>query len=71
MSVECKNRTDSDLSIEVEFEYPFRSVQHIITVCGSPGQDENTKTKKSIQMLILFKKEINLTNYLSDLNNED
>ncbi|XP_061158595.1 synaptophysin a isoform X2 [Syngnathus typhle] len=24
MSVECKNRTDSDLSIEVEFEYPFR-----------------------------------------------
>ncbi|XP_077370264.1 synaptophysin-like [Festucalex cinctus] len=24
MSVECKNRTESDLSIEVEFEYPFR-----------------------------------------------
>ncbi|XP_049609763.1 synaptophysin a [Syngnathus scovelli] len=24
MSVDCKNRTDSDLSIEVEFEYPFR-----------------------------------------------
>ncbi|XP_061696129.1 synaptophysin-like [Syngnathoides biaculeatus] len=24
MSVECKNRTSSDLSIEVEFEYPFR-----------------------------------------------
>lgn len=24
MAVECKNRTDSDLSIEVEFEYPFR-----------------------------------------------
>ncbi|KAM9430303.1 synaptophysin-like isoform 1-T1 [Salvelinus alpinus] len=24
MSVECKNRSDSDLSIEVEFEYPFR-----------------------------------------------
>ena len=24
MEVECKNRTDSDLSIEVEFEYPFR-----------------------------------------------
>lgn len=27
MAVECKNRTDSDLSIEVEFEYPFRSVK--------------------------------------------
>uniref|UniRef100_A0A673XXW1 Uncharacterized protein n=1 Tax=Salmo trutta TaxID=8032 RepID=A0A673XXW1_SALTR len=26
MSVECKNRSESDLSIEVEFEYPFRSV---------------------------------------------
>lgn len=25
MSVECKNRTESDLSIKVEFEYPFRS----------------------------------------------
>ncbi|XP_046896936.1 synaptophysin a [Hypomesus transpacificus] len=24
MAVECKNRTDSDFSIEVEFEYPFR-----------------------------------------------
>ncbi|KPP63024.1 synaptophysin-like [Scleropages formosus] len=24
MSVECKNRTESDLNIEVEFEYPFR-----------------------------------------------
>ncbi|XP_022075714.1 synaptophysin-like [Acanthochromis polyacanthus] len=24
MSVECKNRTESDLSIEVDFEYPFR-----------------------------------------------
>ncbi|MEQ2181090.1 hypothetical protein GOODEAATRI_007834 [Goodea atripinnis] len=24
MSVECKNRSDSDLGIEVEFEYPFR-----------------------------------------------
>ncbi|XP_062246924.1 synaptophysin a [Platichthys flesus] len=24
MSVECKNRTESNLSIEVEFEYPFR-----------------------------------------------
>uniref|UniRef100_A0A665TZ76 Synaptophysin n=1 Tax=Echeneis naucrates TaxID=173247 RepID=A0A665TZ76_ECHNA len=24
MSVECKNQTDSDLSISVEFEYPFR-----------------------------------------------
>ncbi|KAL6118977.1 syp [Pungitius sinensis] len=24
MAVECKNRTESDLSIEVEFEYPFR-----------------------------------------------
>uniref|UniRef100_A0A8D3CP75 Synaptophysin b n=1 Tax=Scophthalmus maximus TaxID=52904 RepID=A0A8D3CP75_SCOMX len=24
MSVECKNRSESDLSIEVEFEYPFR-----------------------------------------------
>ncbi|XP_071368923.1 synaptophysin a [Centroberyx affinis] len=24
MSVDCKNRTESDLSIEVEFEYPFR-----------------------------------------------
>ncbi|KAK5895477.1 hypothetical protein CesoFtcFv8_012067 [Champsocephalus esox] len=24
MEVECRNRTDSDLSIEVEFEYPFR-----------------------------------------------
>ncbi|XP_030639896.1 synaptophysin-like [Chanos chanos] len=24
MSVECKNKTESDLSIEVEFEYPFR-----------------------------------------------
>uniref|UniRef100_A0A674NUP0 Synaptophysin n=1 Tax=Takifugu rubripes TaxID=31033 RepID=A0A674NUP0_TAKRU len=28
MSVECKNRTESDLSIEVEFEYPFRSALH-------------------------------------------
>lgn len=28
MAVECKNRTNSDLSIEVEFEYPFRSVKH-------------------------------------------
>lgn len=27
VAVECKNRTDSDLSIEVEFEYPFRSVR--------------------------------------------
>lgn len=26
MSVECKNRTESDLGIEVEFEYPFRYV---------------------------------------------
>uniref|UniRef100_A0A671XGH7 Uncharacterized protein n=1 Tax=Sparus aurata TaxID=8175 RepID=A0A671XGH7_SPAAU len=25
MAVECKNRTLSDLSIEVEFEYPFRT----------------------------------------------
>lgn len=24
MSVECKNRSESDLGIEVEFEYPFR-----------------------------------------------
>ncbi|XP_054868817.1 synaptophysin-like isoform X1 [Amphiprion ocellaris] len=24
MAVECQNRTDSDLSIDVEFEYPFR-----------------------------------------------
>lgn len=32
ISVECKNRTESDLSIEVEFEYPFRSVRH-----RSPG----------------------------------
>ncbi|XP_034027747.1 synaptophysin a [Thalassophryne amazonica] len=24
MAVDCKNQTDSDLSIEVEFEYPFR-----------------------------------------------
>lgn len=24
MAVECKNRTESDLGIEVEFEYPFR-----------------------------------------------
>lgn len=24
LSVECKNRTESDLNIEVEFEYPFR-----------------------------------------------
>uniref|UniRef100_A0A3Q2D7T4 Uncharacterized protein n=1 Tax=Cyprinodon variegatus TaxID=28743 RepID=A0A3Q2D7T4_CYPVA len=23
-SVECKNRSESDLGIEVEFEYPFR-----------------------------------------------
>ena len=28
MSVECKNRSESDLAIEVEFEYPFRSVCH-------------------------------------------
>lgn len=26
MSVECKNRSESDLGIEVEFEYPFRYV---------------------------------------------
>lgn len=25
IAVECKNRTQSDLKIEVEFEYPFRS----------------------------------------------
>ncbi|KAL1269295.1 hypothetical protein QQF64_031584, partial [Cirrhinus molitorella] len=24
MSVECKNRSESDLNIEVEFAYPFR-----------------------------------------------
>lgn len=24
MSVECKNRSDSDLKIDVDFEYPFR-----------------------------------------------
>ncbi|KAF7210439.1 synaptophysin-like [Nothobranchius furzeri] len=24
MAVECKNRTDSDLGVEVQFEYPFR-----------------------------------------------
>uniref|UniRef100_A0A8C7JLT3 Uncharacterized protein n=1 Tax=Oncorhynchus kisutch TaxID=8019 RepID=A0A8C7JLT3_ONCKI len=29
MSVECKNQSESDLSIEVEFEYPFRSVSLI------------------------------------------
>uniref|UniRef100_A0A8C6PVJ9 Uncharacterized protein n=1 Tax=Nothobranchius furzeri TaxID=105023 RepID=A0A8C6PVJ9_NOTFU len=23
MAVECKNRTDSDLGVEVQFEYPF------------------------------------------------
>lgn len=28
VAVECMNRTESDLSIEVEFEYPFRSVKH-------------------------------------------
>ncbi len=28
MSVECKNRTESDLDIKVEFDYPFRSVSH-------------------------------------------
>lgn len=26
LSVECANKTDSDLNIEVEFEYPFRCV---------------------------------------------
>lgn len=25
MAVECRNRTESDLAIQVEFEYPFRS----------------------------------------------
>uniref|UniRef100_A0A673GF36 Uncharacterized protein n=1 Tax=Sinocyclocheilus rhinocerous TaxID=307959 RepID=A0A673GF36_9TELE len=25
LSVECKNRSESDLNIEVEFGYPFRS----------------------------------------------
>lgn len=25
VAVDCKNRTESDLKIEVEFEYPFRS----------------------------------------------
>lgn len=25
MSVECKNRSESDLDIDVEFSYPFRS----------------------------------------------
>lgn len=25
MSVECENRTESDLDIDVEFDYPFRS----------------------------------------------
>lgn len=28
LSVECKNRSESDLGIEVEFEYPFRYVFH-------------------------------------------
>uniref|UniRef100_A0A452TN59 Synaptophysin n=1 Tax=Ursus maritimus TaxID=29073 RepID=A0A452TN59_URSMA len=28
LSVECANKSESDLSIEVEFEYPFRCAPH-------------------------------------------
>uniref|UniRef100_A0A4W5LV89 Synaptophysin n=1 Tax=Hucho hucho TaxID=62062 RepID=A0A4W5LV89_9TELE len=41
MSVECKNRTESDLSIEVEFEYPFRLHQEYFdapTCKGGPPE---------------------------------
>lgn len=31
MSVECENRSESDLGIEVEFEYPFRYILCLFT----------------------------------------
>lgn len=36
VSVECKNRSESNLSIEVEFEYPFRSAWRPLPV--PPGR---------------------------------
>ncbi|XP_073326037.1 synaptophysin a isoform X1 [Pagrus major] len=41
MAVECKNRTYSDLSIEVEFEYPFRLHQVYFDApsCADKGMD--------------------------------
>lgn len=36
MSVECKNRSESDLGIEVEFEYPFRYVSCCSTLTLLP-----------------------------------
>jgi hypothetical protein len=31
LSVECANKTESDLSIKVEFEYPFRCVPVLVS----------------------------------------
>lgn len=40
MSVECENRTESDLSIEVEFEYPFRLHQEYFDAPTCKGGKE-------------------------------
>ncbi|XP_060929974.1 synaptophysin a isoform X2 [Limanda limanda] len=42
MAVECKNRTESNLSIEVEFEYPFRlhQVQFFAPTCKGAAADQ-------------------------------
>ncbi|XP_054457721.1 synaptophysin-like, partial [Anoplopoma fimbria] len=42
MSVDCKNRTDSDLNIEVEFEYPFRLHQVVFDAptCRGGNKDQ-------------------------------
>lgn len=37
MSVECKNRSESDLGIEVEFEYPFRYDFAVLVVHHVPN----------------------------------
>ncbi|XP_035014132.1 synaptophysin [Hippoglossus stenolepis] len=42
MAVECKNRTESNLSIEVEFEYPFRlhQVNFFAPTCKGGATDQ-------------------------------
>ncbi|XP_063063856.1 synaptophysin-like [Engraulis encrasicolus] len=41
LSVECKNRSESDLAIEVEFGYPFRlhQVYFDVPTCKGPGTE--------------------------------
>lgn len=41
MAVECKNRTESDLSIQVDFEYPFRL--HQVYFDAPTCQDQNSE----------------------------